>query len=100
MKNLLSDNGRRFDPDILKLFIKSMGIYPLDSLVILNDGSIGKVVMTNPAAPLRPKVQILINKTGHQSPQDSPVTLDLVDDKNLFIIRAINPEELSAAPLT
>ena len=30
MKNLLADNGRRFDPDIIKAMIQSVGIYPVE----------------------------------------------------------------------
>ncbi|HET7839082.1 MAG TPA: HD-GYP domain-containing protein, partial [Rectinemataceae bacterium] len=54
MKALLSDNSRRFDPDIIKAFIKSMGIYPLGSTVLLNNAAIARVVETHPDAPLRP----------------------------------------------
>ena len=42
MKNLLSDNSRRFDPDILKAFIKVMGIYPIGSVVFLSNAAIAR----------------------------------------------------------
>ena len=52
MKALLSDNSRRFDPDIIKAFIKSMGIYPLGSLVLLNNAAIARVGPDSPRRPL------------------------------------------------
>ena len=47
MRQLLNDNTHRFDSEILKVFIKSVGIYPLGSFVLLNDGSIGRVILVN-----------------------------------------------------
>ena len=41
MKNVLSDNGRHFDPRVLKAFLESMGIYPIGSIVQLNNSAIG-----------------------------------------------------------
>ena len=42
MKNVLNDNGRHFDPKILKVFLESMGIYPIGSIVQLNNSAIGQ----------------------------------------------------------
>jgi HD-GYP domain-containing protein (c-di-GMP phosphodiesterase class II) len=93
MKNILSDNSRRFDPQILKVFIKSMGIYPIGSIVLLNDSSIGRVVSTHPEAPLRPKLQIIIDRQGKEYPRNGKV-VDLSEVKSLFIARAVDPNDL------
>jgi HD-GYP domain-containing protein (c-di-GMP phosphodiesterase class II) len=93
MKNILSDNSRRFDPRILKVFIKSMGIYPIGSIVLLNDSSIGRVVSTHPDAPLRPKLQIIIDRHGKEYPRNGKV-VDLTEVKSLFIARAVDPNDL------
>jgi HD-GYP domain-containing protein (c-di-GMP phosphodiesterase class II) len=37
MKNLLSDNSRRFDPAVLTAFIQTMGSYPIGSIILLNN---------------------------------------------------------------
>ena len=55
MKNLLSDNARRFDPDIIKAMIQSMGIYPVGSIVLMNNSSIARVIESHREAPLRPR---------------------------------------------
>ncbi|MCK5197401.1 MAG: HD-GYP domain-containing protein [Spirochaetales bacterium] len=94
MREILNDNSRRFDSDILKVFIKSMGIYPLGSLVILNDSSIARVKQVHNEAPLRPSVQILMTPAGRILKGSSEKSVDLLTDKNLFIVRAISKEEI------
>ncbi|MBN1697801.1 MAG: HD-GYP domain-containing protein [Spirochaetales bacterium] len=92
MKNMLSDNGTHFDPGILKVFLKCIGIYPIGSYVLLNDSHIGKVIEVNSMAPMRPKVQILYEKSGEKLLNKE--TIDLMDNGDLFIIRAIDPKEI------
>jgi len=94
MREILNDNSRRFDSDILKVFIKSMGIYPLGSLVILNDSSIARVKQVHNEAPLRPSVQILMTPAGRILKGQSEKSVDLLTEKNLFIVRAISREEI------
>ncbi|TFG83875.1 MAG: HD-GYP domain-containing protein [Spirochaetales bacterium] len=98
MKNLLSDNSRRFDPDVLKAFIRSMGIYPIGSLVVLNNAAIARVLETHADAPLRPKIKIIVDEFGKHFKDDTGEQLDLLSEKTLFIARAIDPKELEAAP--
>jgi len=62
MKNLLADNSRCFDPGVLKTFILIMGIHPIGSIVLLNNGTTARVMETRSDAPLRPKVQVLIDE--------------------------------------
>jgi HD-GYP domain-containing protein (c-di-GMP phosphodiesterase class II) len=93
IRQILNDNSRRFDPGILKIFIQSIGIYPRGSIVILNNGAIGKIVQIRAAAPLRPGIQILIDERGRKPKKEIQV-VDLFHEKNLFITRAVDPKEL------
>ena len=95
MKNLLSDNSRRFDPDILKAFIKTLGIYPIGSIILLNNGVIARVTEVQGDAPLRPKIRILIDEFGKMFKQDEGEVIDLLTEKSLFIARALDPKEIS-----
>jgi HD-GYP domain-containing protein (c-di-GMP phosphodiesterase class II) len=95
MKNLLSDNSRRFDPDVLKAFIKTMGIYPIGSIILLNNGAIARVTEVQGDAPLRPKIRILIDEFGKMYKQDEGDLIDLLTEKSLFIARALDPKEIS-----
>ena len=90
MKAILSDNGRHFDPKIVRALIMSMGIYPIGSLVLLNNSSIGKVVEIHSEAPLRPKLQLIIDEYGDRLLE--PVFTDLFEAKGLFIAKAVEPE--------
>ncbi len=90
MKNVLSDNGRHFDPQVLKAFLESMGVFPIGSIVQLNNSSIGRVSENHAEAPLRPKVELLIDEFGTQI--EGTEILDLLSKKNLFIVKAIDPK--------
>ncbi len=98
MRTILGDNGRRFDPEILKVFIRTMGLYPLGSVVLLNNSAVGRVIAVNESAPLRPKVKIMIDETGSWAKDDSGDTIDLSKEKQLFIVRAIDPKDLRSDP--
>jgi len=95
MREILNDNSTRFDSDILKVFIKSMGIYPIGSLVILNDSSIARVKLVHTEAPLRPFVQILMTPAGRILKGENEKTIDLLTEKSLFIVKAITREEIN-----
>jgi HD-GYP domain-containing protein (c-di-GMP phosphodiesterase class II) len=94
MKNLLSDNSRRFDLRVIKALIKTMGIYPIGSIIILNNKTVGRVVEVQGSAPLRPKIRILIDEAGRTYKKDEGKTIDLLAEKDLFITRAVDPREL------
>jgi HD-GYP domain-containing protein (c-di-GMP phosphodiesterase class II) len=94
IKNLLSDNSRRFDPRVLKAFIKTMGIYPIGSIILLNNGTLARVVEVQGTAPLRPKIRILVDEFGKAYKKDDEKIINLLAEKGLFISRAVDPREL------
>jgi HD-GYP domain-containing protein (c-di-GMP phosphodiesterase class II) len=96
VKNLLSDNSSRFDPAVIKAFTRVMGIYPIGSIVKLNDGSIARVVSVHTDAPLRPVVQMLMDEKGKVFDTGKVTTIDLLDVKTLFIKEAIDPAYFNA----
>jgi HD-GYP domain-containing protein (c-di-GMP phosphodiesterase class II) len=93
MRALMSDNQSRFDPAVLKAFISIMRIYPVGSIVVLNDAAVACVTEVLPGASLRPKVRILIDKFGQK--QQNGEILDLLTDKAHFISRALNPKDFT-----
>jgi HD-GYP domain-containing protein (c-di-GMP phosphodiesterase class II) len=95
MKSVLSDNGRHFDPKILKVFLESMGIYPIGSIVQLNNSAIGRVVETHAEAPLRPAVELIIDEYGNRLSEREVV--DLLTKKGTFIVKAVDPKSLAPA---
>ncbi len=93
MKALLSDNARRFDPDIIKAMIQSVGIYPVGSIVLMNNSTIARVLETNKDAPLRPKIRVLIDEFAKPYTNNEGDVINLSENRNLFISRAIDPSE-------
>jgi len=91
IRQILNDNSRRFDSEIIKVFIKSMGIYPVGSYVILNDGSVGIVSRIHQDAPLRPVVRILVNSQGKKVEKEQ---VNLLEKSESFIARPFNPRDL------
>ena len=91
MKTLLADKGRRFDYEIIKTMIQSIGVYPIGSIVLMNDTSIARVTGIAAEAPLRPSIRVLIDETGHQYPDNKGKLLDLREYKNIFIVKAVDP---------
>lgn len=83
MKNILSESRRKYDPDIVKMFLDNMAIYPVGSIVQLNNDLIGKVVSANPNQPLRPRIQVLIDEFGERTAEER--ILDLQKTGSLFI---------------
>jgi HD-GYP domain-containing protein (c-di-GMP phosphodiesterase class II) len=79
MKTLVSDNASYFSPDILKLFVKILGLHPIGSSVLLNNGMAAKIIRVNPDAPLRPVIQML-----------DGAKIDLLTNKKLFITHAVD----------
>jgi HD-GYP domain-containing protein (c-di-GMP phosphodiesterase class II) len=91
IKNLMADNGSRFDPAVISIFTKIMGIYPIGSIVKLNNGAIGRVISVHTDAPLRPIIQMLMDERGKVLDTRDPTTIDLLVQKTLFIKNAIDP---------
>jgi HD-GYP domain-containing protein (c-di-GMP phosphodiesterase class II) len=95
MKNLMADNSRRFDPNVLKYFIKIMGIYPIGSIVVLSNSAIARVIEVHGEAPLRPKIHLLINEYGKTFKPNEGDIIDLLTEKSLFITKAVDHRELA-----
>lgn len=95
IKNMLADNARRFDPAVIMAFTKIMGIYPIGSIIKLNDESVARVLSVNSNAPLRPVVQLLVNKTGKVYKSGEGEVVDLLAERTLFIKKAMDPAEFA-----
>jgi hypothetical protein len=47
-----------FDDEVFRAFLKSVGIYPVGSIVQLKSGSIGVVIEQHPDSLLTPKIKL------------------------------------------
>ncbi len=88
MKNILSASNRNYDPQIVKVFLSNMAIYPVGSIVELNNNVIGKVISANPSLPLRPRISVLIDEFGEKLAGEK--IIDLNEVRSLFIKRPLS----------
>jgi HD-GYP domain-containing protein (c-di-GMP phosphodiesterase class II) len=77
-------------PDILAVFIKSLGVYPPGTLVGLSDGTTGMVITTNRQESMKPTL-ILYDESV---PREEPLIVNM-EEEDLRIIRSFRPSEVS-----
>lgn len=92
IKNVMAASKNLYDPHILKVFLSIMSIYPIGSIVQLNNGIIGIVSRANPKFPLRPVIRILLDEFGDKILEIEEI--DLEETPNLFITSTLNSEDL------
>ena len=68
LRLMLEKAGTVFDPSLLKVFINSIGIFPIGALVLLDTRELGVVVQANPNPTrlARPKVKLVANRSGDE----------------------------------
>jgi HD-GYP domain-containing protein (c-di-GMP phosphodiesterase class II) len=90
VRQLIESKDRQFSPQILKLFLKELTIYPIGSYVRLNNAAIGRVIDTNKSQPMRPVINVLIDGKGNHVAMEE--TIDL-SKNNVLTILDVVPEE-------
>ena len=64
----------QFDTEIFQAFVKSLGIYPIGSLVRMRSGKLGVVVEQNESSLVAPRVKLFFSTRSNM-----PVPIELVD---------------------
>jgi HD-GYP domain-containing protein (c-di-GMP phosphodiesterase class II) len=67
--------GKDFAAEVVEQFLATMGMFPVASLVELNDGSVAVVLEQNPHNVLRPKVLLLLDENKAPLPQPRVVEM-------------------------
>ncbi len=81
---MIKEKGKYFDPQLLDQFFSVMGVWPVGSIVSLNDGRIAVVREQNDKDIHCPRVEIIY-------PQNKKEMVDLLEEKkHLKIERALN----------
>ena len=83
MQQLISRRSIDFDAKVIKSLIDVISVFPLESLVRLNNGAVGRVIDISSVHPTRPKLSILINSDGEKLQR--PLFLDLEKEPLLYI---------------
>lgn len=94
MKILLNNEENLFDPELLNVFLKVMGYYPIGSMVLLNNGCIAQITKANEETPFLPEVKIL-SQPLCKNPVEITIgnNIDLNHDGKLCILRALKADE-------
>ncbi len=69
-----------------------MSVYPIGSIVELNDNSIGIVVGSVPQKPLRPIVKLIFDSDKKRI--EETVIINLLEESSLYITRAMDESEV------
>ncbi len=92
---LLESAGDHYDPDLVRVFIRMMGLYPPGSILELHDGSV--VVTTSPSdevgAPLE-TLMVMDSNKAEVDPEPVQVDASLVVDQLLPQAIGIDPASL------
>lgn len=87
--SMFRQEAGRFDPELLQLFVKAVGVYPPGCFVSLSDGSTGLVVETNTGDLLRPLIMLY----DASVPRNEALLIDL-GEAGLRIEAALSPAKL------
>jgi hypothetical protein len=80
----------KFDPKLLQVFIRCLGVYPPGTIVQLSNGVIGMVATVNTARPMKPMVVIY----DASIPKADAILVDLERETDLNIAKAIRPAQV------
>ena len=92
LKRLLEWSGDHLDPNLVREFIRCLGIYPIGTVVQLDSARLGVVVETNPDDMRLPVLQLFYSTQYGQ-----PITIEKMDlaapGTQDRILRAIDPRD-------
>ena len=87
---MFSKLSHKFDPKLLQVFIRLMGVYPPGTLVQLSNGDTGMVCALNTTKPMRPTVMV------HDAdiPKAEAMMIDLSLHLDISIARALRASDI------
>lgn len=89
IKNLHSLRGVHFQKELVDAFVRSVGIYPIGTIIELTNGEVGIVVRENPGQRLRPKLLIVLDAQKRKLSRNREV--NLAEDESYNIYYALEP---------
>jgi hypothetical protein len=86
---------------MIEQFIQCMGIYPIGSVVELNNGSVGVVISINRKRRLKPKVALVLKPD--KTPLPAAKVIDLmthpdIRNRDMEIRRVLSPADFKINP--
>ncbi|MBS1142291.1 MAG: Metal-dependent phosphohydrolase, subdomain [Proteobacteria bacterium] len=101
LRQLYDEGGTQYDPALVAAFVKTVGIYPVGTLVLLESGHLAVVEQLHPENMLTPIVRVIYH-VGRKQYVTVPVEVDLarkIGNHYGQIVRAENYENWGISPL-
>lgn len=93
LSTMYAQQRAQFDPLAMTTFVRCMGVYPPGTIVVLSNGSLGMVASVNSTRPLKPTILVY----DPAVPKDEAILVDLEQEPDVVVSRAIRPQQLPEA---
>jgi putative nucleotidyltransferase with HDIG domain len=80
----------KFDPKLLQVLVRCLGVYPPGTIVQLSNGVLGMVATINAARPMKPTIVIY----DADVPKEEAILVDMDRETEVNIAKAIRPAQL------
>lgn len=90
LSTMFAKQRAKFDPKLLQVFVRCLGVYPPGTIVQLSNGMIGMVATINTAKPMKPMVVVY----DADIPKDDAILVDMEVEADVNIAKAIRPAQL------
>jgi len=97
VRELKSLESSWFQPELVKLFIQAVGVFPAGTLVELNSGEVGVVIAQNRFRRLRPEIMLILDSEKNMRSEFPVIDLQMFVEKNalgnpaLWITQGLEP---------
>lgn len=102
VERLYEWRGNLFQPELVELFIQTLGTYPTGTLVELSTGQVAVVISQNRIRRLRPKVMLILdeNKNANEAAPILDLILETEDDDGnpIEILKVLEPHAYGIDP--
>jgi len=92
LQKVVALKDTHFDVKLLRALVREISIFPIDSVVRLNDGQIGKVIGLEPSHPMRPKLLLLYDTDGNKYKEENE--LELSKSPFLYVAVPVSEEDM------
>ena len=90
MRLILAGAGTLYDPTLARIFLQEMGVYPVGTLVRLDEGTLAVVRRPGRNSPARPFVSVIDPRA---TPPAVVSDLDLEEHQTRHIVQSVDPSE-------
>ncbi|QGZ40868.1 putative nucleotidyltransferase with HDIG domain [Pseudoduganella flava] len=93
LSTMFAKHRGKFDPKLLQVFIRCLGVYPPGTIVQLSNGMLGMVTTVNTAKPMKPMLVVY----DANVPKNEAIIVNLERETELNIVKAIRPAQVPPA---